>query len=124
MPHQAAPVMIADVAALRSILANFAAMAPRMVSIGIADEDSLEVGIGGRWAFLQHTRHEPWMAEYAVPPCGSSDEKKPDSVWFPIGGDATEIGASDLMDVEILVELLIEWFHTGKRPSSVYWGRC
>jgi hypothetical protein len=120
-PHKQAPLLVRDEVSLTQALWRFARQEPRVVIVGISDSDSLQVGIGGEWAFVEHVVEQPWKAEVAIPKDEASDGPKPESVWFPVGGDSSEIPAEYLMPVAKAIELIAEYYRTGALPRDVGW---
>ena len=45
-------------------------------------------------------------------------------MWFPFGGDVSEIVATYLVPVEVAIDVLVAWFRLGERPDSVIWKPC
>ena len=51
-PHEALPITVLDEQSLRRLLSHFASKGPRGLSVAVSDDETVEVGIGGPWAFL------------------------------------------------------------------------
>jgi hypothetical protein len=111
---------VSDDATLRSALQTLAHLEPRIVQVDINSTEYLQIGIGGRWAFVQHVVLEPWKAEVALKV--GIEVEKPSSLRFLACGAAdTEIPAKYLMPISEAIELVVTMFRLGSLPDSVQW---
>src|SRR5262245_39683522 len=119
--RQAPPTAVAKADELRAVLKQYQGMPPRVVSVGPVGDGYLQIGIGGRWAFVEYCQNEPWRSEAAVPNAEWLTAEPPDELAFACGGEESEIPGEYLMPADKAISLVARVIRFGKLPATVEW---
>ena len=110
---------VSDIDTLQATLERFAQQEPHQVHVDINTNEYIDIGIGGRWAWVQYVVNDPWLAKVAR---GTDEIQRPASLRFLADGALdTEITAKYLMPASKVIELVVHIFRLGALPDSVEW---
>jgi len=118
--REAPEVSVADEQVLRMELSRLASLAPRVVGVELTENEYLQVGLGGPWAFVEHVVDNPWKAEVALSRLSDASQR-PESVSFACGGQGSEIPSQYLMRLGEAIEVVVECLRLGGVPSGWQW---
>lgn len=103
---------------LAEVFERFAAEKPRLVVVRSPKGERSFVGIGGKFAGMDHRPDLPNRLPREARPKRAYAKK---SHWFWAEGDYSEIEAKFLMPPRDVIDILVHWYKTGELADWVEW---
>jgi hypothetical protein len=85
----------------------------------MSENEYLQIGLGGPWAFVEHVVDTPWKAEVAL--ARSRTLHRPEFVSFICGGQDSEIPGQYLMPTAEAIDIVVSCLHVRGASPECQW---
>jgi hypothetical protein len=105
-------------AQLRAALAHFRQLEPALLVLVSPSKESLEIGLGPDFSGLRWKKPPSrWNSKHAVNPHPVTGQ----GLEIEDGGGGSGIEADHLFPTDEVIEAVVQFYRTGRRPDSLQW---